>query len=258
MATFVRFYADVKEGHVALVSQENESKTKDAPNNIKPPLVFVLGLRESERNALVAMLIMWGTPTELLPTMITNESGQGKDRAVMYSRGGVFIITSRILIVDLLTNFANARDIQGILVAHAENVTEQSTEAFILRIYRTQKQLVASSHNNQDFGFVKAFSDAPDSLMAGFAKVDKILKALHVRRLYLFPRFHSSIADELERTPPHVDELHQELSPRMKEIQGAIAAAVQVGAAVQLMHLLFPLYSLCFKMFSCVIQDMHT
>ena len=119
----------------------------------------------------------------------------------MYNRGGVFVITTRILIVDLLTNVANTKDIDGMLVAHAENVNEQSTEAFILRIYRTQTQFTG--------GFVKAFSDAADILMSGFAKVDKILKALHVRQLYLYPRFHASVADELERRPPHVDELHQ-------------------------------------------------
>ena len=139
----------------------------------------------------------------------------------MYSRGGVFVITSRILIVDLLTNVASAKDIDGILVAHAETVTEQSTEAFILRIFRTQTQFAGKT------GFIKAFSDAADALMSGFAKVDKILKALHVRRLYLYPRFHASVADELEKHPPNVDELHQELSPRMKEIQSAIVAAVQ-------------------------------
>lgn len=128
------------------------------------------------------------------------------DVAVMYQRGGVFVITTRILIVDLLTNVATAKDIDGMLVAHAENVDEQSTEAFILRIYRTQTQFSG--------GFVKAFSDAADILMSAFAKVDKILKALHVRQLYLYPRFHASVADELERRPPHVDELHQVRSMR--------------------------------------------
>jgi DNA excision repair protein ERCC-4 len=123
----------------------------------------------------------------------------------MYQRGGVFVITSRILIVDLLTNVASPKDIDGVLVGHAESVTEQSTEAFILRIYKAQKQW-SSSENP---GFVKAFSDAPESLMAGFAKVDKILKSLHVQRLYLYPRFHASVSDELEVSPPYVEELHQ-------------------------------------------------
>lgn len=73
MATFVRFYSDIKDGHVSLTSEGN--------GNGKPPLIFVLGLREAERNAMVSILESWGTDPELLPTMITNESGQGKDRA---------------------------------------------------------------------------------------------------------------------------------------------------------------------------------
>ena len=151
----------------------------------------------------------------------------------MYKRGGVFCITSRILIVDLLSNIADAKDIDGLLVTHADQVTEQSTEAFILRIFHSQKLAAAPMSTSDDkkptkntTGFVKAFTDAPASLMSGFAKVDKILKALRVRKLYLYPRFHDSIRQELEAAPPHVDELHQALSPLMKEIQNAIAAAV--------------------------------
>ena len=48
---------------------------------VKPPLVIVLGLKEKEREALGSILESFGTPPELMPTFITNESGQGKDRA---------------------------------------------------------------------------------------------------------------------------------------------------------------------------------
>jgi DNA excision repair protein ERCC-4 len=226
IASFVRFYADTKEGHLACLAEEQDNdetfkeKTTNSKGKPKPPLLLVLGLRDAERSSLVAILESWGTPPELLPTMITNESGQGKDREILYRRGGVFCITSRILIVDLLTNIASADCIDGILVAHAEQVTEQSMEAFILRIFQGQKQPFGS-------GFVKAFTDAPDQLNSGFAKPDKVLKALHVRRLYLYPRFRDSVRKELERRPPAVTEFHQGLSPLQKEIQNAIAAAVQ-------------------------------
>lgn len=74
LASFVRFYADVQGGHVSLISNEDEK-------NGKPPLIFVLGLRDAERSAMVSILETWGMDPELLPKMITNESGQGKDRA---------------------------------------------------------------------------------------------------------------------------------------------------------------------------------
>ena len=186
---------------------------------VKPPLVLVLGLRDSEFETLISLLQTWGTPNDMLPTIITNEAGQGKDRFEMYQRGGVFCITSRILIVDLLTNVICSEDIDGLLVGHADQVTNDSTAAFIIRIYTSQKR--------RDRCFIKAFTDYPDALLTGFAKVDKVLKALQVRQLYLYPRFHDVIKNELEQNPPEVEELHQPLSPAMKEIQSAIVAAIQ-------------------------------
>lgn len=241
IASFCRFYADTKEGHLACVREELDYNSVDkryrpALEN-RVPLVFVIGLKDHERSCLISILERWGTPTQMLPIELTNESGQGKDRLALYNRGGIFLITSRILIVDLLTHVANPTSIDGMLVAHAENVTEQSTEAFILRIFKTQKRWNRSSEEldgsnsgliqSLQYGFVKAFTDAPDLLMSGFAKVDKVLKSLFVRKLYLYPRFHEAVSEELERNPPIVEELHQTLSPKMQEIQSSIAAAVK-------------------------------
>lgn len=206
LATFCRFYADTESGHASL---------EETPD--KGPLVIVLGLKDNERTTLLEILQSWGTPTDQLPTMITNESGQSKDRTSLYSAGGIFCITSRILIVDLLTSTIQSKDIDGILVAHAHTVTEQSTEAFILRIF----------HNQNPQGFVKGFSDAAERLMMGFAKVDKTLKSLQVRKLFLYPRFHTAIRDELEANNCiSVTELHQSMSKQQKEIQNAIAVLV--------------------------------
>jgi len=264
LASFVRFYADTAHGHLSICNEVDEEYAEGersanpntkTPYQQRPPLVFVLGLKEAERSTIVSLLQSWGTPPALLPTLVTNESGQAKEREVMYRRGGIFIITSRILIVDLLTNTARPAHIEGMLVAHAEHVTEQSTEAFILRIYRTQRAWLdhskadgahdCRSNSNTSTapesitvesptptvtkaaGFVKAFTDDPASLMSGFAKVDKILKSLRVRKIYLYPRFHSNVADELENNSPQVIELHQKLTPHMKEVQAAIVAAMQ-------------------------------
>jgi DNA excision repair protein ERCC-4 len=244
IASFCRFYVDVKEGHFACIREELErnDETSHVLRSIaseeRLPLIFVIGLKDYERSCLISILERWGTPTHMLPIELTNESGQGKDRLALYKRGGIFLITSRILIVDLLTHIADPKSIDGMLVAHAENVSEQSTEAFILRIFKTQKSWDRRGSESLDFsnnaliqslqnGFIKAFTDAPDLLMSGFAKVDKVLKCLFVRKLYLYPRFHDSISHELERNPPVVEELHQTLSPKMQEIQASIAAAVK-------------------------------
>jgi len=250
LCSFVRFYGDAENGYAATTTtttttSSNEEDGSSSSNHDqhqsserkKPPLIFVLNLRENERQILLSTLASWGTPTDQLPRIITNESGQHNERAALYARGGVFVITSRILIVDLLTGVANARDIEGMLVAHAERVCgEKSTEAFILRIFKSQKHFASfgatggsdgNTNANSRGGFVKAFTDNPSSLVSGFAKVDKILKSLQVQRVYLYPRFHESVAEELEVQPPTVMELHQPLSEKMKEIQNNLAAAIR-------------------------------
>lgn len=234
LASFVRFYADVEEGHVALMADE-PTKHSSSSSSRKPPLVLVLGLRHVEHEALLSILDSWGTPHHMMPKSITNESGQGKDRLVEYEKGGVFCVTSRILIVDLLTNILPSNKIDGFLIAHGHQVTHESTEAFILRIYTSQKQ-------ERDQSFIKAFSDAPEALLQGFSKIDKTLKALQVRNLYLYPRFHEAVQEELDEYAPNVEELQQTLSPSMKEIQSAIVAALQTclkelkGATAALME----------------------
>jgi hypothetical protein len=60
--------------------------------------------------------------------MITNESGRGKGREILYRRGELFYITSRLLSTDLLINIASADCIDGTLVAHAECNGEESIE----------------------------------------------------------------------------------------------------------------------------------
>ena len=263
LCSFVRFYGDVSDdGYAATVDgggtgggDDDDGRTSHSAeggggdvcrrrHRRKPPLVFVLNLRDDERRVVLSTLSSWGTPPDELPRIITNEAGQASERSALYARGGVFIVTSRILIVDLLQGTAMAKDIEGMLVAHAERVVgEKSTEAFILRIFRSQKYFTSvfgaipsrddtssspSSSSVRSRGFIKAFSDDASSLVSGsFAKVDKILKSLQVQRLFLYPRFHASVAEELERQPPSVIELHQPLSDSMKSIQNYLAASMR-------------------------------
>lgn len=263
LSSFVRFYGDASdEGYAATLDGgktmddggRNDDDDDDNNNDDRGrgrrrrrrrrPLVFVLNLRDDERRVLLSMLTSWGTPSDELPMIITNEAGQASERSALYARGGIFVVTSRILIVDLLQGTARSGDIDGMLVAHAERVVgEKSTEAFILRIFRSQRYFasvsgaatnVGSNPSSSSLssvggkGFIKAFSDDASTLVSGsFAKVDKVLKSLQVQRLFLYPRFHASVAEELECCPPSVIELHQPLSDSMKSIQNYLAASIR-------------------------------
>jgi DNA excision repair protein ERCC-4 len=121
----------------------------------------------------------------------------------VYLAGGCVSITSRILIVDLLHNVIATDLIDGLIINAAHRVTDTSTEAFIIRIYRQRNKV----------GFIKAFSEQAESLMKGFFKVEKVMKCLHVKKLLLWPRFHISVNETLQRAQPDVIELHHSLTP---------------------------------------------
>lgn len=69
-------------------------------------------------------------------------------------------VTTRILVVDLLSGRLSGRAVSGCVVLNAHRVTETSGEGFAVRLFR------AANRN----GFVRAFSDQPVSFL-GFSKV---------------------------------------------------------------------------------------
>ena len=96
-------------------------------------------------------------------------------------------VTSRILIVDMLNKCVPTEMITGITVLHAERVTPTSTEAFIMRIFRQE---------NQE-GFVKAFSDNAEHFTVGVSPLQTVLSQLRIRNVDIWPRFHEEITKDL-------------------------------------------------------------
>ena len=70
--------------------------------------------------------------------------------------------------------------------------------------------------------FVRAFSDRPGELCRGFSAPEKVLKALLLRHMFLWPRFHMAVTNALAAHAPEVVELSQPLSASIRLIQEAI------------------------------------
>jgi hypothetical protein len=72
-------------------------------------------------------------------------------------------------------------------------------------------------------GFLKAFSDDAEGLGRGFGKLPSVLRALHLKKVYLWPRFRVEVAAALSPISPQyevkVEELSIALTPKMKIIQ---------------------------------------
>lgn len=78
---------------------------------------------------------------------------------------------------------------------------------------------------NRD-AYVRAFSDKPHSMVSGFAKAERIMKSLYLRKMHLWPRFQVYVSQDLEREPPVVVDIRVSLSVNMKGIQKAVIEAM--------------------------------
>jgi len=97
-----------------------------------------------------------------------------KSREIMYLEGGVLFISGRILVVDLLKGRVPLHLVTGILVYRAHNILNAYQEAFALRLYR----------QNNKTGFIKAFTNSSLAFTIGYMQVERVMKALFVKKLY--------------------------------------------------------------------------
>ncbi|KAI4876486.1 hypothetical protein NFI96_010585 [Prochilodus magdalenae] len=141
-----------------------------------------------------------------------NSDVQSNERYHVYTQGGVLYVTSRILVVDFLTDRIPAHLVSGILVYRAHKIIESCQEAFILRLYRQKNKT----------GFIKAFTDKATAFSTGFCQVERVMRNLFVKKLFLWPRFQASVNTVLDRHKPDVVELHVPLTPAMRAIQSSI------------------------------------
>lgn len=146
-----------------------------------------------------------------LPSEITSDL-PANQRLSLYTSGGIFFITSRILIVDLLTHRLPTTAVAGLVILNAHSLSDTSTEAFIVRILRSTNRSL----------YVRAFSDRPHSMVSGFAKAERTLKCLFLRKLHLWPRFQVYVSQDLERDPPEVVDIRLPMSTYMIGIQKAV------------------------------------
>ncbi|XP_035261096.1 DNA repair endonuclease XPF [Anguilla anguilla] len=146
-----------------------------------------------------------------LPQTVTSDV-QSSERYRVYTQGGVLFVTSRILVVDFLTDRIPAHLISGILVYRAHKIIESCQEAFILRLFRQKNKT----------GFIKAFTDKATSFSSGFCQVERVMRNLFVKKLFLWPRFHAAVNSVLDRHKPDVVELHVSLTPAMRAIQSSV------------------------------------
>lgn len=187
-------------------------------------LIVIVGAEDRE-NAWIGEALAEHAAISMAPrarglTVVNTDFTSVGSREKMYAAGGIFSITSRILIVDMLTGLLNPETITGMVVLHADRVVATSLEAFIIRIYRQKNKA----------GFLKAFSDNPDPFTTGFSPLATMMRNLFLRKVSLWPRFHVHVAQALEgKKKAEVIELEVPMTDAMREIQHAVLECVEVS-----------------------------
>ncbi|POR38776.1 DNA repair protein rad16 [Tolypocladium paradoxum] len=187
-------------------------------------LIVIVGADERENGwigeALAEHAAVSASPMARGLTVVNTDFQSVSAREKMYAGGGIFSITSRILVVDLLTGLLDPETITGLILLHADRVIATSLEAFILRVYRQKNKV----------GFLKAFSDNPDPFTTGFSPLATMMRNLFLKKASLWPRFHVTVAQSLEgKKKAEVIELEVPMTDSMKEIQTAIMECVEVS-----------------------------
>ncbi|KAK8125631.1 uncharacterized protein PG998_001390 [Apiospora kogelbergensis] len=187
-------------------------------------LIIVVGAEDRENawigEALAEHAVISMSPKARGLTIVNTDFTSVGAREKMYSTGGIYSITSRILVVDLLTTLLKPETITGLVVLHADKVIATSLEAFILRIYRQKNKV----------GFLKAFSDSPDPFTYGFSPLATMMRNMFLRKASLWPRFHVTVAGSLEgKKKAEVIELEVPMTDAMREIQNAVMECVEVS-----------------------------
>ncbi|KAJ5894927.1 hypothetical protein N7495_006618 [Penicillium taxi] len=187
-------------------------------------LVLLVGANNRENDwigeALAEHYAVSKSPNARGLKVINTEKATISTRERIYAEGGILSVTSRILVVDLLSGLLDAEKVSGMIILHADKVVATSLEAFIVRIYR---------HANKQ-SFLKAFSDSPEPFTTGFAPLANMLRNLFLRKASLWPRFHVSVAEALEGDrKAEVIELEVPMSSKMQEIQNAVLECVEIS-----------------------------
>ncbi|TRY52158.1 RAD1, NH2 terminal ERCC4-like helicase domain containing protein [Cryptosporidium tyzzeri] len=122
--------------------------------------------------------------------VINSEMNLNKRKA-FYSNGGIYIITSRILLTDLLSEKLDFSHIDGIILFNAESLNVRNwNDAFILQLFK-------SKNPN---GFIKGISQRPEILNQGYFGPGITMRYLGATDLFLYPRNNIIVEESFKLT----------------------------------------------------------
>jgi DNA excision repair protein ERCC-4 len=159
-------------------------------------------------------------PSDLIPIPVfkihSSDASISNKRLDLYSRGGVFSVTYKILILDLLTKKLSPSIISGLIInnahkANAKGAGNKTGEAFLAEIIRQGNQSV----------FIHAITEKPSALgRLNFSAMENMMKGIQVNQLILYPRIKKAVKDSLDRDNSLLNVTHAKIkfSKRIEEM----------------------------------------
>ncbi|KAE9546195.1 hypothetical protein FO519_010593, partial [Halicephalobus sp. NKZ332] len=181
------------------------------------PKVLVLVINANPRDEHFFLTKLRLMNPQCPPKVLTSDVSI-KQREAIYLEGGVQFITSRLLMVDLLTDKVPVKNVSGIVVLRAHELLRSYQESFILRLYREKKS----------DGFVKAFTDNPTAITnAGIGQLQRLFDKMYVKNVRLLPRFDTSVKESFDKNPPNVVFLEVDLPSNVRRIRMALMEIIR-------------------------------
>jgi len=125
----------------------------------------------------------------------------------LFLRGGVFAVTYKQLVVDLLCKKVSPLIITGVIVNQAHECEQK--ESFIVR-------LIKQAHPE---AFVKLLTDRSASIRSqGLLGLQRMMTAMYVNKLVLVPRVSETVSKSLTDANLHFEEQSLQMTETVKEM----------------------------------------
>ncbi|GJQ13148.1 hypothetical protein GpartN1_g4939.t1 [Galdieria partita] len=181
---------------------------------------LILGLRFSKewlRSLEQWFLVSQKIAPHCYPREIDASYSRTERQSVYHLQQGFLIVSSTILVHDLLLHVIPADKVSCVVVNEAEFLVDESRiECFIIRLLKEQNKNCS----------VKAFSERAEYFTRGFHLVEKAMRNLRVTKLYLWPRFRVEVDHCLQRSSGQLVELEVRQTPKMASLSKAILEAM--------------------------------
>lgn len=155
----------------------------------------------------------------------SSDSSLSNKRLDLYFKGGVFLVSYKILILDLLTKRLAPSIISGLLLNNAHRGTGGRAggftgESFIAEVIR----------KGNPEAVIKCFSEKPQAVGkgSGVQGVEQFMARLQVNQLILYPRIKKSVKDSLDEAKGlEIVEHSIKFPKRMEEIHALLIELMQ-------------------------------